>query len=184
MVTLSPDALIAIIVIAVVVVVIIVIILICCLCRQCEQCSQTSIRSSGSSDAIERQDTHGRLNGMTTQKIRSHHEILTRENEKLARQLHQRDRQQYGQSNGKRVIVVDDDHPVQRLSPPTNRRIIRTYGNEPDDEILELVRRPSYTTRYRTVRSRYPDEGSPQRRTRTIVRRAPETIISEGNHII
>ncbi|CAF0890601.1 unnamed protein product [Rotaria sp. Silwood1] len=146
--------------------------------------SQTSIRSSGSSDAFERQDTHGRLNGMTTQKIRSHHETLTRENEKLARQLHQRDRQQQGQSNGKRVIVVEDDHPVQRLSPPTNRRIIRTYANEPDDEILELVRRPSYTTRYRTVRNRYSDEGSPQRRTTTIVRRAPETIISEGNHII
>lgn len=46
---------------------------------------------------------------------------------------------------------------------------------------LNLVRRPSYTTRYRTVRNRYPDEGSPQRRT--IVRRAPPTIISEGNHI-
>ncbi|CAF3654666.1 unnamed protein product [Rotaria sordida] len=146
--------------------------------------SQASIHSSGSSDVYERQDTHGRLNGMTTQKIRSHHEILTRENEKLARQLHQRDKQQQGQSNGKRVIVVEDDHPVQQLSSPNNRRIIRTYKNEPEDEILELVRRPSYTTRYRTVRNRYPDEGSPRRRTTTIVRRAPETIISQGNHTI
>jgi hypothetical protein len=46
---------------------------------------------------------------------------------------------------------------------------------------LELVRHPSYITRYRTVRNRYPDEGPPHRRTTTIVRRAPETIISEGN---
>jgi len=46
---------------------------------------------------------------------------------------------------------------------------------------LELVRRPSYTSRYRTVRSRYPSEGTPQRRT--IVRRAPETIITEGNRL-
>ncbi len=45
---------------------------------------------------------------------------------------------------------------------------------------MELVRRPSYTTRYRTVRNRYPNEGSPQRRT-TVVRRAPASIITEGN---
>lgn len=57
----------------------------------------------------------GRPNGITTQKIRSHHETLARENEKLARQLYQRDRQQ-GQSNGKRVIVVQDDHPIQRVN--------------------------------------------------------------------
>ena len=44
---------------------------------------------------------------------------------------------------------------------------------------LELVRRPTYTTRYRTARSRYPDGGSPQRRT-AVIRRIPETIISEG----
>jgi hypothetical protein len=35
----------------------------------------------------------GRLNGMSTQKIRTHHENLTRENEKLVRQLQQRDQQ-------------------------------------------------------------------------------------------
>ncbi len=57
----------------------------------------------------------GRLNGMTTQKIRTHHEILTRENEKLARQLQQRDRQQQGQPSGKRVYVVEEDHPIQEV---------------------------------------------------------------------
>lgn len=55
----------------------------------------------------------GRSNGLTTQKIRSHHENLARENERLARQLHQRDREQYVQPNGKRVIVVEDDRPAQ-----------------------------------------------------------------------
>ncbi len=58
----------------------------------------------------------GRLNGMTTQKIRSHHEILTRENEKLARQLHQRDRQQQQSlPSGKRVYLVEDDPPIQEV---------------------------------------------------------------------
>jgi hypothetical protein len=46
---------------------------------------------------------------------------------------------------------------------------------------LELVRRPSYATRYRTVRDRYPEDASPQRRTATIVRRVPETAVVEGN---
>ena len=49
---------------------------------------------------------------------------------------------------------------------------------------LELVQHPSYTRRYRTVRNRYPNEGSPQRGRTTIIRRAPETIISEGNYTI
>jgi hypothetical protein len=61
----------------------------------------------------------GRLNGATTQKIRTHHENLTRENEKLARQLHQRDQQQ-GQPSGKRVYVVEDDHPIQEVKHLTN----------------------------------------------------------------
>ena len=52
------------------------------------------------------------MNGASTQKIRSHHETLTRENEKLVRQLHQRDRQQ-GLSNGKRVIVIEEDAPEE-----------------------------------------------------------------------
>lgn len=56
----------------------------------------------------------GRMNGVSTQKIRSHHETLTRENEKLVRQLHQRDRQQ-GQSNGKRVIVIEEDVPEEEV---------------------------------------------------------------------
>ncbi len=67
-----------------------------------------------------------------------------------------------------------------QANPPIGRRLVRTYTNEPQDEILELVRRPSYTTRYRTVRNRYPDDVSPTRRT-TIVRRAPETMITESN---
>ena len=45
---------------------------------------------------------------------------------------------------------------------------------------MELVRRPSYATRYRTVRDRYPGDSSPQRRTATIVRRVPESAIVEG----
>ncbi len=57
----------------------------------------------------------GRLNGTSTQKIRTHHEILTRENEKLARQLYERDRQQQGHSNGKRVILVEEDEPVEEV---------------------------------------------------------------------
>ncbi|CAF2375317.1 unnamed protein product [Rotaria sp. Silwood2] len=62
MVTLSPDALIAIIVIAVVVVVIIVIILICCLCRQCEQCAKWSRRKAYAREEAEheRQKTEKR----------------------------------------------------------------------------------------------------------------------------
>ncbi len=39
---------------------------------------------------------------------------------------------------------------------------------------MELVRRPSYATRYRTVRDRYPGGTSPQRRTTTIARRVPD----------
>lgn len=57
------------------------------------------------------------MNGMTAQKIRSHHETLQRENEKLARQLNQRDRQR-GQSNGKRVQLVEDDYPAHEVTYP------------------------------------------------------------------
>ncbi|CAM2708055.1 unnamed protein product [Rotaria socialis] len=121
--------------------------------------SQASLRSSGSIEAYERQDTHGRLNGATTQKIRSHHETLARENEKLTRQLYQRDRQQQGQSNGKRVVVVEDEDRIHRTSPPSNRHVVRAYVDPADDEILEYVRRPSltrttynnYTTSTRTI---------------------------------
>jgi hypothetical protein len=58
----------------------------------------------------------GRLNGATTQKIRTHHENLTRENEKLARQLDQRKKQQQGPSSGKRVVVVEEEHPIQEVT--------------------------------------------------------------------
>ncbi|UJR10408.1 hypothetical protein I4U23_014612 [Adineta vaga] len=139
--------------------------------RNYDSGSQTSIRSGASSDLNDRQDTQGRINGMSSQKIRSHHETLTRENEKLVRQLYQRDREQ-GQSNGKRVILVEEDEPVEEVHPTSNRQVVRTHRTEPDEELLELVRRPSYLTRYRTVRNRHPDSESPQRRTTTIVRRA------------
>lgn len=58
--------------------------------------------------------SRGRMNGMTAQKIRTHHESLQRENEKLTRQLNQRDRQR-GQSNGKRVQVIEEDYPTQEV---------------------------------------------------------------------
>ncbi|CAF0848068.1 unnamed protein product [Adineta ricciae] len=139
--------------------------------RNYDEGSQTSIRSSASSELYDRQDTHGRMNGVSTQKIRSHHETLTRENEKLVRQLHQRDREQ-GLSNGKRVIVIEEDVPDEETYPSSNRQVTRTYATEPNDEVLELVRRPSYLTRYRTYRNKSSEGESPQRRTTTVVRRA------------
>ena len=68
----------------------------------------------------------GQLNGMSTQKIRSRHENLQRENVKLARQLQQRDRQQQqqqqqrGPASGKRVYLVEEDPPVREIEyyPP------------------------------------------------------------------
>jgi len=48
---------------------------------------------------------------------------------------------------------------------------------------MELVRRPSYASRYRTVREKYPGENSPNRRTATIIRRVPETAVVEGKYI-
>ena len=45
---------------------------------------------------------------------------------------------------------------------------------------LDVVRRPSYATRYRTVRDKYPGDVSPTRRTATIVRRVPDTAVVEG----
>jgi hypothetical protein len=48
---------------------------------------------------------------------------------------------------------------------------------------LDLVRRPSYASRYRTVRERYPDETSPTRRTATIVRRVPDNAVVEGKYL-
>ncbi len=48
---------------------------------------------------------------------------------------------------------------------------------------MELVRRPSYASRYRTVREKYPSGNSPNQRTATIVRRVPETAVVEGKSI-
>ena len=53
----------------------------------------------------------GRLSGTTTKKIRTDHEILTRENEKLVRKLDQVMREQQTQPGGKHGIVVEDDQP-------------------------------------------------------------------------
>ncbi len=57
----------------------------------------------------------GRLNGMSTQKIRTHHENLTRENEKLVRQLQQRDQQQHVPSSGKRVYRVEEEQTIPEV---------------------------------------------------------------------
>lgn len=62
------------------------------------------------------------MNGTATQKIRTRHENLIRENQKLTRQLYQRDRQQ-GQSNGKRVYVVEDDHPMHEVQYLINQSL-------------------------------------------------------------
>jgi hypothetical protein len=45
---------------------------------------------------------------------------------------------------------------------------------------VELVRRPTYTTRYQTEQELYATENRPPRRT-TIIRRVREPTIVEGN---
>jgi len=139
--------------------------------------SQLSMNSAGSSDNYDRLDSRDRNNGNTSQKIRSHHETLMRENEKLTRQLYQQTRTEPpgGQMNEKRVYVIDEE-PVN--SAPAPRRVYRAYRPEPDEEIVELIRRPSYATRYRTTRSRQVDEVSPQRRT-AVVRRVADSDVIE-----
>ncbi len=57
----------------------------------------------------------GRLSGATTKKIRTDHEILTRENEKLVRKLDQVIREQQTQPGGKNVVVVEEDQPEQEV---------------------------------------------------------------------
>ena len=57
-----------------------------------------------------------RSNGMTSQKIRSHHEILTRENEKLARQLNRRMKQEQGHPHERRVVVVEEEPEVREVN--------------------------------------------------------------------
>ena len=80
-----------------------------------------------------------------------------------------------------------------------NRRIVKSYSNEPEDDMfvvfpfetadvirlhfrVDLVSRPSYATKFRALRDRYPGDTSPQRRTATIVRRVPESSVVEGRH--
>ena len=98
-----------------------------------------------------------------------------------------------------RTIFADREHFFQ-LNPPTVRRVPKSLSHDTDEEMfvltkkrnvqggrssfdrfrLDLVRHPSYATRYRTVRERYPGDTSPQRRTATSVRRVPEAAIVEG----
>lgn len=60
----------------------------------------------------------GRLSGTTTKKIRTDHEILTRENEKLVRKLDQVMREQQVQPGGKHVVLVEENQPGQDVSKP------------------------------------------------------------------
>ena len=46
---------------------------------------------------------------------------------------------------------------------------------------MNLVRRPSYASRYRNAREKYPGDTSPTRRTATIVRRVPNAAVVEGS---
>ncbi|CAF3378557.1 unnamed protein product [Rotaria sp. Silwood1] len=151
--------------------------------RSSESASLTSMRSSASIDTYDnRQDNQDRLSGTTTKKIRTDHEILTRENEKLVRKLDQVMREQQTQPGDKHVIVVEEDPSGQELNSSYSRRMNKNYSQESNRDISELVRQPSYATRYRTTRERYPDDTSPQRRTATIVRRVPDTAVVEGKH--
>ncbi|CAF2392363.1 unnamed protein product [Rotaria sp. Silwood2] len=151
--------------------------------RSSESGSLTSMRSSASIDPYDsRQDNQGRLSGTTTKKIRTDHEILTRENEKLVRKLDQVMREQQTQPGDKHVIVVEEDPSGQELNSSYGRRTNKNYSQETNGEISELVRHPSYASRYRSTRERYPDDTSPQRRTATIVRRVPDTAVVEGKY--
>ncbi|CAF0805268.1 unnamed protein product [Rotaria sordida] len=148
--------------------------------RSSDSGSLTSMRSAASMDIYDsRQDNQGRLSGTTTKKIRTDHEILTRENEKLVRKLDQVMREQQAHSGDKPVIVVEEDPSGQELNSSYNRRLNKNYSQESNGEIPELVRYPSYTTRFRTMREKYSDDTSPQRRTATIVRRVPDTAVVE-----
>ncbi|CAF4023005.1 unnamed protein product [Rotaria magnacalcarata] len=144
--------------------------------RNSDSGSQTSMRSSASSEIY---DTQGQLSGTTTKKIRTDHEILTRENEKLVRKLDQVIREHQTQPGGKPVLVVEEDHSRQETDPSPTRRMNKSYTQESKGELSDSVNRPSYASKYRTVRERYPDDTSPQRRTATIVRRVPDSAIVE-----
>jgi hypothetical protein len=57
-----------------------------------------------------------RLSGTTTKKIRTDHEILTRENEKLVRKLDQAMREQQTQPGGKHAVFVEDNPAGQEVN--------------------------------------------------------------------
>lgn len=60
-------------------------------------------------------NVRGRLSIPTTKKIRTDHEILTRENEKLVRKLDQVIREQQMQPGGKRVIAEEETSSRQEV---------------------------------------------------------------------
>ncbi|UJR35549.1 hypothetical protein I4U23_028302 [Adineta vaga] len=145
--------------------------------RSSDSGSQSSIRSSASSDVYDsRQDNTGRLSGTTTRRIRTDHELLTRENEKLVRKLDQVIREQQAQPGGKQNGIQERNRLEQESNPPDNQQVEKS-SREQDEEMRELVRRPSYASRYRTVRDKYQGETSPQRRTTNINRRGPNPAV-------
>ncbi|CAF1377979.1 unnamed protein product [Adineta steineri] len=146
--------------------------------RNSDSGSQTSMHSSASSDVYDtRQDSQGRLSGTTTRKIRTDHEILTRENEKLVRKLDQVMREQQVQPGSKQIVNQDKDYTEQDINPSNTQRLVKSYSES--DDMSELVRRPSYASRYRTVRDRYQNGTSPQRRTTTMPRRGQDPTVVE-----
>ena len=83
------------------------------------------------SDRGHRVFDRGRPNGATSHKIRAHHEVLTRENEKLARQLNRRMKQVQGHPSEKRVVVVEEEQPPMREA---------SQISEPDHSYISLSR--------------------------------------------
>ena len=57
-----------------------------------------------------------RINGTVSKKIRTDHEILTRENEKLVRKLDQAMREQQTQPGGKNAVFIEDDGAGQEVN--------------------------------------------------------------------
>ena len=161
--------------------------------------------------------TRARLSGATTKKIRTDHEILTRENEKLVRKLDQVMREQQMQPGGKNPVVADDTYVEQNVkkkefilhfdnknsrfqsNPSNTRQVTKNLSQESSEDVfvvefffffenlnsssfrMNLVRRPSYASRYRNAREKYPGDTSPTRRTATIVRRVPNAAVVEGS---
>ncbi|CAF0865514.1 unnamed protein product [Adineta ricciae] len=138
--------------------------------RHTDSGSQSSMRSSASSDVYDsRQDNGDRLSGTTTRRIRTDHELLTRENEKLVRKLDQVMREQQAQPGGKQNLIHE-----QESNPPDNHYVGKN-ARESDEEMMQLTRRPSYTSRYRNIRDKNQGETAPQRRTTNMNRRGLDT---------